>query len=377
MLLDSAKIQVNDVKYVNKKRRRKKQKPFEPLYEQRHAQQTLKQFRTVEYMQPFNPIEGVECEFHFAGHMLGAATVELNLRDKPGDKPTKLVFSGDIGRAKVPILRDPQVVEGADYIIMEATYGNRNHEKKVDATKVLKQAAQETWDAGGKLIIPAFSVGRTQEIVYRLNLLAEEDQLPKMRVFVDSPLAVNATDVFRSHVECFDDDMVNAILEEDDQDPLMFRDLIYVRKTELSKALNHLQEPAIIISASGMCEGGRILHHLKNNIEKENTTVLFAGYQAPHTLGRILLDQSLDKIKIYGEEYEVNCKVAKLEGSSGHADQDELLDWAKETCDKGDVKNIALVHCEIEPAEEFKSKLAKRKIQPAMIPAPGDEMIME
>ena len=377
MLLDSAKIQVNDVKYVNKKRRRKKQKLFEPLYEQRHAQQTLKQFRTVEYMQPFSPIEGVECEFHFAGHMLGAATVELNLRDKPGDKPTKLVFSGDIGRTKVPILRDPQVVEGADYIIMEATYGNRNHEKKIDATKVLKQVAQETWDAGGKLIIPAFSVGRTQEIVYRLNLLAEEDQLPKMKVFVDSPLAVNATDVFRSHVECFDDEMVNAILEEDDQDPLMFRDLIYVRKTELSKALNHLQEPAIIISASGMCEGGRILHHLKNNIEKENTTVLFAGYQAPHTLGRILLDQSLDKIKIYGEEYEVNCKVAKLEGSSGHADQDELLDWAKETCDKGDVKNIALVHCEIEPAEEFKSKLAKRKIQPAMIPAPGDEMIME
>lgn len=377
MLLDSAKIQVNDVKYVNRKRKRKNQKPFEPLYEQRHAQQTLKQFRTVEYMQRFNPCEGVECEFHFAGHMLGAATVELDLRDNPGDKPTKLVFSGDIGRAKVPILRDPQVVEGADYIIMESTYGNRNHEKKADATKILKQTAQETYDTGGKLIIPAFSVGRTQEIVYRLNLLAEENELPKMKVFVDSPLAVNATDVFRSHVECFDDDMVNAILEEEDQDPLMFRDLTYVRRTELSKALNFLKEPAIIISASGMCEGGRILHHLKNNIEKENTTVLFAGYQAPHTLGRILLDQSLDRVKIYGEEYEVNCKIAKLEGSSGHADQDELLDWAKDTCDQGDVKNIALVHCEIDPATEFKSRLAKRKIQDVIIPAMGDEMTME
>lgn len=377
MLLDSAKIQVNDVKYVNKKRKRKNQKPFEPLYEQRHAQQTLKQFRTVEYMQRFNPVEGVDCEFHFAGHMLGAATIELDLRDNPGDKPTKLVFSGDIGRAKVPILRDPQTVEGADYIIMESTYGNRNHEKKADATKVLQQSAQETYDTGGKLIIPAFSVGRTQEIVYRLNLLAEENKLPKMKVFVDSPLAVNATDVFRSHVECFDDDMVNAILEEDDQDPLMFRDLTYVRRTELSKALNHLKEPAIIISASGMCEGGRILHHLKNNIEKPNTTILFAGYQAPHTLGRILLDQSLDKVKIYGEEYEMNCKVAKLEGSSGHADQDELLDWAKETCDNGNVKQIALVHCELEPAEEFKGRLAKRKIQSVMIPAQGDEMLME
>jgi len=244
-------------------------------------------------------------------------------------------------------------------------------------TKVLKEAAQETWDAGGKLIIPAFSVGRTQEIVYRLNLLAEKGELPKMKVFVDSPLAVNATDVFRSHVECFDDDMITAILEEEDQDPLMFRDLIYVRRTELSKALNHLNEPAIIISASGMCEGGRILHHLKNNIEKENTTVLFAGYQAPHTLGRLILDQSLDVIKIYGEPYELNCKIAKLEGSSGHADQEELLDWAKQTCDRGNVKKIALVHCELEPAEEFQSKLAKRKIQPTIIPEMGDEMIME
>ncbi len=376
MLLDSAKIQKYDVKYVNKKRRRKKQRPFEPLYQQHHAVQTLKQFRTVEYQQPFSPCEGVECEFHFAGHMLGAATVELNLRDSPGDKPTKLVFSGDIGRAKVPILRDPQIVEGADYIIMEATYGNRNHIKGSDATKILKQTAQDTYDTGGKLIIPAFSVGRTQEIVYRLNLLAENGELPKMKVCVDSPLAVNATDVFRSHVECFDDDMVNAILEEEDQDPLMFRDLTYVRRAEVSKALNHLKEPAIIISASGMCEAGRILHHLKNNIEKENTTILFAGYQAPHTLGRILLDQSKDRVRIYGEEYEVKCKIAKLEGSSGHADQEELLDWAKETCDRGNVKGVALVHCELEPAEEFKSRLAKRKIQPAIIPAPGDEMVM-
>lgn len=377
MLLDSAKIQKYDVKYVNKKRKRKKQKPFEALYDQKDATQTLKQYRTIEYNQRFTPVEGVECEFHFAGHMLGAATIELDLRDKPEDKPTKLVFSGDIGRAKVPILRDPQTVAGADYIIMESTYGNRNHEKKADATKVLKKVAQETFDTNGKLIIPAFSVGRTQEIVYRLNLLAENGELPRMKVFVDSPLAVNATDVFRSHVECCDDDMVNAILEEEDQDPLMFRGLTYVRSVELSKALNRLKEPAIIISASGMCEAGRILHHLKNNIEKPNTTILFAGYQAPHTLGRILLDQSLDKVKIYGEEYEVNCKVAKLEGSSGHADQEELLEWAKETCDKGNVKNIALVHCEIDPATEFKSMLAKRKMQSVIIPAMGDEMIME
>lgn len=377
MLLDSAKIQVNDTKYVNRKRKRKNQAPFVPLYDQKDATQTLRQFRTVEYLQRFSPIEGVECEFHFAGHMLGAAIVALDLKDNPNDKAKRLVFSGDIGRAKVPILKDPQVVAGADYVIMESTYGSRNHRKTADATTVLKRVAQETWDTKGKLIIPAFSVGRTQEIVYRLNLLAEAGELPKMKVFVDSPLAVNATDVFRSHVECFDDDMVTAILEEDDQDPLMFRDLTYVRDVKLSKALNHLKEPCVIISASGMCEGGRILHHLKNNIEKENTTVLFAGYQAPHTLGRLILNQSRDIIRIYGEEYELNCKVAKLEGSSGHADQDELLDWAKATCDQGNVKNIALVHCELDSATEFQNRLSKRKLQPSMIPAPGDEMSMD
>ncbi len=377
MLLDSAKIQVNDVRYVNKKRKKKGQALFEPLYDHHHAAATLKRFRTVEYHQSFKPMDGVECRFHFAGHMLGAATIELNFDgENPGDEPTRLVFSGDVGRAKVPILRDPEIVEGADYIIMESTYGNRNHLKTVDATKVLRKTTKEVFEAGGKLIIPAFSVGRTQEIVYRLNLLAEAGELPEMKVFVDSPLAVNATDVFRSHVECFDDDMVNAILEEDDQDPLMFRDLIYVRKTELSKALNRLNEPCIIISASGMCEGGRILHHLKNNIGKENTTVLFAGYQAPHTLGRILLDQSKDVVKVYGEPYDVRCNVAKLEGSSGHADQEELLQWAKETCDKGNVKKIALVHCELEPAEDFRAQLNKRKLPDAIIPALGDEMPM-
>jgi len=377
MLLDSAKIQVNDVRYVNKKRKKKGQAPFEPLYDQLHATETLRRFRTIEYHQEFSPLDGLKVRFHFAGHMLGAATVELSFDpENEGDEPIRLVFSGDVGRTKVPILRDPETVEGADYVIMESTYGSRNHKKAIDATKVLREAANKTWDSKGKLIIPAFSVGRTQEIVYRLNQLAEAGELPKIKVFVDSPLAVNATDVFRSHVECFDDEMVNAILKEEDEDPLMFRNLHYIRKVEHSKALNRLKDPCIIISASGMCEGGRILHHLKNNIGKENTTVLFAGYQAPHTLGRLLLDQSLDVIKIYGEPYDVRCQVAKLEGSSGHADQSELLDWAKETCDKGNVKKIALVHCELEPAEEFRGHLKKRKLPEAIIPAPGDEMEM-
>lgn len=376
MLLDSAKIQVNDVKYVNKKRRKKKQNLFVPLYGPEEAAATLRQFRTIEYDHLFSPFEGVTCRFHVAGHMLGASIVELNLTDAESSETKRLVFSGDIGRSEMPILRDPKVVQDADYIIMEATYGNRNHQAGSDVKQTLKEIAEETYADGGKLIIPAFSVGRTQEIVYRLNLLAEDGQLPPMKVFVDSPMAVNATDVFRSHVECYNDEMINAVLTEDDNDPLNFDNLHYIRKVEESIALNSANEPCIIISASGMCEGGRILHHLKNNIEKPNTRILFAGYQAPHTLGRILMDGSLDKVKIYGQQYEVKAKVAHLTGSSGHADQQNLLDWAKETSAQGNVKQIALVHCELDNAMELQSKLEKSKLGPVIIPAPGDEMQM-
>ena len=379
MLMDSAKIQVNDVKYVNKKRKKNNQNLFEPLYGPQDAAATLREFRTIEYDHLFTPIEGVTCRFHFAGHMLGAATVEINLDNETDSsaKPTRLVFSGDIGRSEMPILRDPQTVEDVDYIIMEATYGNREHASAGgDAKKELKKIAHETWEDSGKLIIPAFSVGRTQEIVYRLNQLAEADELPPMNVYVDSPLAVNATDVFRGHAECYDDEMVNAVLYEEDGDPLDFEKLHYIRKVEESKRLNTSKESCIIISASGMCEGGRILHHLRNNIENPTTRILFAGYQAPHTLGRILMDGSLDKVKIYGEEHEVHAKVSHLEGSSGHADSAGLLEWAKTTSQKGNVKGIALVHCELDSASAFQKDLEKHKLGPVLIPAPGDEMEM-
>lgn len=376
MLLDSAKIQVNDVKYVNKRRRRNNQALFVPLYGPEAAAATLRQFRTIEYGHAFSPLEGVSCRFHVAGHMLGASIVEVNLTDPDSGESKKLVFSGDIGRSEMPILRDPQIVDGADYVIMEATYGNRNHKQGSDVKQTLKDIAAETYADRGKLIIPAFSVGRTQEIVYRLNLLAEEGQLPPMKVHVDSPMAVNATDVFRSHVECYNDEMIDAVLTEEDQDPLNFDNLHYIRKVEESKALNTSTEPCIIISASGMCEGGRVLHHLKNNIENPTTRILFAGYQAPHTLGRILMDGSLDKVKIYGQQYEVRAKVSHLTGSSGHADQQDLLQWAKQTAKQGNVKQIALVHCELDSATELKTKLEKHKLGPVIIPAPGDEMPM-
>jgi len=375
MLLDSAKIQKFDVKYVNKKRVRDGQTPFEPLYVIEDAVQALRQFRTIEFHYDFNPLPGVTAKFHFAGHMLGAATVELLLDPEHGSNTsTRLVFSGDIGRPLMPILRDPETVEGADYLIMEATYGNRAHPPGSDAKATLLEAATQVYNSGGKLIIPAFSVGRTQEIVYRLNLLAEADELPTIPVYIDSPLAVNATDVFRQHVECFDQEMIDAILNEDDQDPLMFRGATYIRSPEASKALNYLKGPAVIISASGMCEGGRVLHHLKNNIEKSNTIVLFAGYQAPNTLGRILLEQTINPVNILGKPYDVKAKICELDGSSGHADNEELLLWAKKVAKHGALKKVALVHCELDAAEPFKQNLESAGIGPVIIPARGDEM---
>lgn len=374
MLLDSAKIQTNDVKYVNKKRKRQNLPPFKPLYETHHAIETLRMFRTIEYNTLFDVLPGIQAQFHFAGHMLGAATVELNLSQEQGSDSKRLVFSGDLGRPDMPILKAPEIVADVDYLIMEATYGDRIHPEGGDARKTLKEAAHTVYEKGGKLIIPAFSVGRTQEIVFRLNQLAENGELPPMKVHVDSPLAVNATDVFRAHPECFDDEMIEAILTEEDEDPLNFDKLHYIRSTQQSKALNHSKEPCIIISASGMCEGGRILHHLKNNITKESTMVLFAGYQAPHTLGRILLDGSKDIVKIYGEPYEVKAQVCKLQGSSGHADQTELLDWAEATSKQGNLQNIALVHCEVDAAEEFQNRLWQRDLKNVIIPARGEDM---
>ncbi|MEM7455739.1 MAG: MBL fold metallo-hydrolase [Planctomycetota bacterium] len=377
MLLDSAKIQVNDVKYVNKRRKKKKQKPFEPLYIPDDAVATLKRFRTVEYYDEFDVMEGVRCKFHSASHMLGAAVIELNFDgEKEGDEPCKLVFSGDVGRPGMPILRDADSIADVDYLIMEATYGSRIHPEAGDIDKTIEEAARETFESGGKLIIPAFSVGRTQEIIYRLNLLFESGKLAPIKVFIDSPLAVNATEIFREHVECFDDEMVEAMISEEDKDPLAFDNLFYVRKVEHSKALNNFKEPAIIISASGMCEAGRILHHLKNNIEKPNTTIMFAGYQAPHTLGRILLDQQRDVVRIFGQEYKVNAGVCRLEGSSGHADQKELLDWAGSISKQSDLKKVALVHCELDSAEELKRHMGEQGIGPVVIPDRGESMIL-
>jgi metallo-beta-lactamase family protein len=368
MLLDSAHIQESDVAYVNKRRAKQGKRLFEPLYTRREATETLTHFSTVEYGRPFEPVPGVQVHFRDAGHILGSAIVVIDANEN--GRKRRLVFSGDLGRQGLPILRNPSVAEDVDFVIMESTYGNRFHASTGEAKEMLRQAAQEVYDRGGKLIIPSFAVGRTQELAYRLNQLWEDDQLPPIDAFVDSPLAVNVTEVFRLHPECYNEEMLDAMLTEPDRDPLGFRHLRYNRDVEGSKRLNKLETPAIIISASGMCEAGRILHHLKHNIDDPRSMVLFVGYQAENTLGRKILEGQ-DPVPIFGEEYPVRAQVKRAEGYSAHADRTELLDWAARISSQGDLKRVFLVHGEEEGLTALADGLREQGVSQVDIPERG------
>jgi metallo-beta-lactamase family protein len=343
MLQDSARIQASDVAHTNKRRARGGQKLFEPLYDEEDVVETLRAFVTVGYDRPFEPVPGVRVHFVNAGHILGAASVALDVTED--GRTTRLVFSGDIGRPDQPILREPEIVADADYLIMESTYGDRDHEGTGEAKATLAKVIHETCvERRGTLLIPAFAVGRTQEIAYRLNQLWEEGTLPPIPVFVDSPLAVNATEVFRLHPECYDEEMRRSLALDDDHDPLGFAHLRYVREAAESKSLNEI-EAAVIISASGMCEGGRILHHLKQRLGDPRTTLLFVGFQAEATLGRYLLEGH-NPVKIFGEAHQVRARIQRIDGYSAHADRGELLDWAVRTRERGKLRRTFLVHGE-------------------------------
>ncbi|MCB0216083.1 MAG: MBL fold metallo-hydrolase [Caldilineae bacterium] len=368
MLLDSAHIQESDVRYVNRKRQAQGKALFEPLYEQPDAVEALRCFRTVDFERPFSPVPGVTVHFINAGHILGAASVVLDLEED--GRHERLVFSGDIGRNGQPILRDPEVASDVDYMIIESTYGDRLHEGSGEARQKLEACIETISSSGGKLIIPSFAVGRTQELVYRLNELWETGQLPTVDIYVDSPLAVKATDVFRLHPECYDQDMLDALMRDDDKDPLGFRNLTYVREVEGSMRLNTLETPAVIISASGMCEGGRILHHLKNHADEPNSIILFVGFQAEGTLGRRILEGE-SPVRIFGEEHEIRARVDKINGYSAHADRDELLDWALRTHRGGKLRRSFLVHGEPQPMFAFSAALREAGLQHVEVPERG------
>lgn len=355
MLLDSGHIQERDVEFVNKKARKRGEPEVEPIYTQVDATASLHYFISQGYHRPRKIAPGIQLTFVDAGHMLGSASVVLDIEDKDANKDVRLVFSGDIGRKGIPIIRDPESPDSAEILIMESTYGNRTHEPYVESDRELERIINSTYRRNGKIIVPAFAVGRTQQLVYMLHQLAAKGDIPKLPIYVDSPLAANTTQVFRSHPECFDDEIREFVMQASlTRDPFGFHELTYTRSVEESKQLNFLREPAIIISASGMAETGRILHHLKNNIEDSRNTVLIVGWQAPDTLGRRIADGE-KVVSIFGEKYHNNAQVVVLNGLSGHADRDELIGWVEPM--KRKPRRTFLVHGELEAANALASRL--------------------
>ena len=362
MLADSGRIQESDAAWVNKKRARRGESPIDPLYTEIDAREATDLLRGVDYDQPFEPIPGVVARFVEAGHILGSAAVSLQIEEK--GKKTHFWFSGDIGRYKLPILRDPILPENVDFLLMESTYGDKPHADPTQAFDEFEEIIGRTLKRGGKVIIPAFAVGRTQELVYNLNVMMFEHDVPRAPVYVDSPLAVNASDIFRKHPECFDAE-TREFVAEARHPALDFKMLTYVRSVEESKALNDKKEPMVIISASGMAETGRILHHLRNNVEDPKNTVCIVSWQAPYTLGRRLADRE-KRIKIFGEPYTVNAEIATIGGLSGHAGQNLLIDYATNV--KKTVKKVFLVHGEEKPAMTLTEKLKEKGMHDVYYP---------
>jgi metallo-beta-lactamase family protein len=354
MLEDSAQIQRDDAAFVSKKRAKRGLPPVEPLYSAQDAEKTVRQFVGINYDRPFPVIEGVTVTFRDAGHILGAAQVVLDFQE--GGRKFRYLFSGDIGRGNDDILRDPQPVENVDYLQIESTYGGRDHAPKANANEQVGELVRQTIEKNGLVIIPSFSVGRTQQIVYTLHQLTLAGKVPRIPIFVDSPLSVSATEVFRLHPECFNDAVYKFLRER--ENPFGMENLTYIRELAHSMKLNELKDPAIIISASGMCEAGRIRHHLANHIGNPNNLVLFIGYCAEHTLGAQILAKR-NPVNIFGEPHEVRARIASLDSFSGHADRNELRGYVERI--GGDIKKISVIHGEESQALAFAETLRSMK----------------
>ncbi len=349
MLRDSAYLNQKDVEWVNKVRARKHLEPIEPLYTIEDTEEALRLFVGIHYHKPITVGPGVTATYYDAGHILGSAGILLEIEEN--GRKFRLGFSGDVGRQEVPILRDPQPMTDLDALIIESTYGDREHPDSSFSDEELAELIKEVHKRGGKLIIPAFAVGRTQLLVYTLHRLLEEKRIPRMPIYVDSPMACNATEVFRSHPEVFDREAYDHFMN-DETNPFSPPGFACIRSAAASRKLNHNHDPQIIISASGMMEGGRILHHLKHNIGNPKTMLLFVGFAAEHTLARRLMDGA-KKARIFGEEYTVKAEVKTMPYFSGHADRHGLMKMVTATPpDK--LKTIFLVHGEKSQSFAFK-----------------------
>ncbi len=355
MLEDSGHIQESDVRFINKRREKQGKELLQPMYTIADAKRTSALFVEKNLDAPFEVLPGVVATFVEAGHILGSTAIVLDIEEK--GRKVRLWFSGDIGRPNVPILRDPVFPQDVDYLLMESTYGDRPHPPYEEACENLTQVIAKTIARGGKVIIPAFSVGRTQELVYAIHRMMDAGEVPTIPVFVDSPLAVNVTDVFRAHPECFDDEAKDMIQNDKHRAVLGFDTLTYIRSVDESKALNLRKDPMIIISASGMIEVGRILHHLRHNIHDPNSTLLIVSWMAPHTLGRRMIEGQTE-VKIYGEVYERKMQVERISGFSAHAGQGLLTEYALSV--KGRVKEVFLVHGEDRGVEGLRAVLKEQ-----------------
>lgn len=353
MLPDSAHIQESDVQWLNKKRAKQGLPLLEAAYSRMDAEKCLRQFVTVNYHRPMLVADGVKCTFIDAGHILGAAQVLLDIDDRETGRKCRLLFSGDVGRPKSDLLNPPEASEGVDYVIMESTYGGREHEMEMVSDDRVCEIINAAIERNGKVLIPAFAVERTQQLLYSLNKLRDRECFPAIPIFVDSPLAVSATEIFRLHPECFNQEVYDFLFQK--RNPFGFEGLRFIREASESRELNNLHEPAVIIAASGMCESGRILHHLRNHVGEASTTVLFVGFCAEQTLGW-KLRQGARKVSILGDEFVVNARIEILDSFSGHADHSELLDWFARV--SGPKKEVFLVHGEPEHSEAFRAALA-------------------
>lgn len=353
MLRDSAHIQEFEAEWRSRKNKRKGKEPYTPLYTVADAEETIKRFVSHAYDEKCQIAEGIEVRFVDAGHLLGSASIEVWLTE--GCETRKLVFSGDIGNLNQPLIRDPQYISEADYVVMESTYGDRQHTTPDDYETALADIINRTFDRGGNLVVPSFAVGRTQEILYFIKKIKDRGLVKKknFKVYIDSPLAIEATKIFSMNKEnCFDEEALAYV--NSGVDPIVFDGLNVAVTSDESKMINFDKEPKVIISASGMCEAGRIKHHLKHNLWKEENTVMFAGYQAYNTLGRSLLDGA-EKVKLFGEEVAVRAEIVRLNGVSGHADLDGLITWAKAF---GNTPKMVFVnHGESECAENLANTL--------------------
>ncbi len=366
MLADSGKIQEEDIAFLNKVNRKKNLPARKPLYTEKEAHHALKYFRGVSYFQKVTLNKDMECSFFDAGHILGSALSFLKIRDK--NKTIKLGYIVDLGRRGLPLLNDPIILKDLDYIIIESTYGNREHHSIEEAEDNLMVEVNQTIARGGKIIIPSFALERTQELLYFLNKLIKEKNLPAVPIYVDSPLATNITEVFRQH-ESYLDDQTRRMLNKG-IDPFPDERITYIRKAEDSKKLNKMDQPMIIIAGSGMCESGRILHHLKNNISNPKNTILVVGYMAKDTLGKRIVDKE-PVVRIFGESYELKAEVSVINAFSGHADKNDLLDYVRAS--NGNLKKIFIVHGDPDQSEAFYSNLQKAGF-PAYLPKKDEEV---